>query len=66
VKIAWILDARRHAYERDCERSSWPLRQLAIAHGRLAAILAAARGRRRKLSAAVAGETGGAEGNPTL
>jgi hypothetical protein len=63
VKFAWILDARRHAYERDCEQDPWPLRQLAIARGRLAAILAAAAGRKR--SAALVGETGTAEGNPT-
>ena len=47
VKIAWLMDARRHSYERDCEDAAWPLRQAAIARGRLTAFLDAARGRKR-------------------
>jgi hypothetical protein len=47
VKIAWLMDARRHSYERDCEEAAWPLRQAAIARGRLAAVFDAAKGRKR-------------------
>jgi len=47
VKIAWLMDARRHSYERDCEEAAWPLRQAAIARGRLEAVFDAARGRKR-------------------
>lgn len=63
VKIAWILDSRRHAYERDCERAPWPLRQAAIASGRLEAILAAASGRKR--SATLPSQTNAADRQPT-
>ncbi len=54
VKIAWLMDARRHSYERDCEAAAWPLRQAAIAWGRLEAFYRAARGRKRKRAAASA------------
>ena len=41
------MDARRHSYERDCEEAAWPLRQAAIARGRLKSVFDAARGRKR-------------------
>jgi hypothetical protein len=47
IKIAWLMDARRHSYERDCEEAAWPLRHAAIARGRLRAFFDAARGRKR-------------------
>jgi len=47
MKVAWLMDARRHSYERDCEEAAWPLRQAAIARGRLKSVFDAARGRKR-------------------
>ena len=52
VKMAWLMDARRHAYERNCEEASWAVRQALIARGRFDAVLGAVTGRRRKLAAA--------------
>jgi hypothetical protein len=39
VKIAWVLDSRRLAYELDCERSNWAIRHAKISIGRLRSIL---------------------------
>jgi hypothetical protein len=39
VKIAWVLDSRRLAYELDCERSNWATRQGKISIGRLRSII---------------------------
>jgi len=35
VKVAWLMDSRRLAYELDCERAPWLSRQVKIAAGRL-------------------------------
>ena len=47
VKIAWLLDSGRLAYELDCERAPWPIRQSRIAGGRLASVLRRLLGQRR-------------------
>jgi hypothetical protein len=39
VKLAWLVDSRRLAYELDCERAPWLIRQVRIAGGRLASIM---------------------------
>ena len=49
VKIAWLLDGGRLAYELDCEEAPWLLRQIRIAGGRLASILRRLLRRRRGL-----------------
>ncbi len=38
VKIAWLVDSGRLAYELDCERAPWLIRQIRIAGGRLASV----------------------------
>ncbi len=35
VKVAWLMDSRRLAYELDCEQAPWLSRQVKIAAGRL-------------------------------
>ncbi len=39
VKVAWLVDSRRLAYELDCERAPWFARQMKIAGGRLGSIM---------------------------
>jgi len=39
VKLAWMMDSRRLAYELDCEKAPWPWRQLRIAGGRIDSVL---------------------------
>jgi len=55
VKIAWVLDSRRLAYELDCERSNWAIRHAKISIGRLRSILRVV-GRRRFAAAASAAD----------
>jgi hypothetical protein len=47
VKAAWLIDSRRLAYELDCERAAWPIRQAKIAGGRIVAVAGRLAGRRR-------------------
>lgn len=61
VRIAWLMDSRRHVYERGSAEAPWPLRQAAIARGRLAAMVDVARGHRRKLAAGFADRGGEAD-----
>jgi hypothetical protein len=39
IKLAWLMDSRRLAYELDCETMPWLLRQPLIASGRVASVL---------------------------
>jgi hypothetical protein len=39
IKLAWLMDSRRLAYELDCEKAPWLLRQPLIAGGRIASVL---------------------------
>ncbi len=39
VKLAWMMDSRRLAYELDCETAPWAWRQLRIAGGRIDSVL---------------------------
>ena len=58
VKLAWLWDARRHAYERDCERSGWLRRQGAVMLGRIEAIRGVLGRANRKRAATFAAERG--------
>jgi hypothetical protein len=48
VKLAWVLDNRRHSYELDCERSPWPVRQARVAGSRALSVLQVLAGRKRR------------------
>ena len=48
VKLAWVLDSRRHAYELDCEQAPWLQRQLRVAGSRALSLSRALAGRKRR------------------
>ncbi len=39
VKLAWLMDSRRLAYELDCEKAPWPWRQIRITGGRIESVV---------------------------
>lgn len=51
VKLAWLMDSRRLAYELDCEKAPWAWRQIRITGGRIESVLSRLLHGRRSASA---------------